>query len=198
MKNGKQLAQELSQSLHSAQSLRRVSDFLEELAQDKSFRSHTRAIVSDSELTTAQKKRQLQHLIKAIDHPQLNQFLSQVIDQGELWLFDVGRVDYFDTFVRHFQKETENIELVYLLTAIELDESELAKIAQDLGKAFGYRVVIKHEVDPKIIGGIRMRVENLVFDLSLKTKFTQFQRSWIASLVKTEKQVGRNQPDNFS
>jgi len=44
------------------------------------------------------------------------------------------------------------------------------------------------------LGGLQIRLENLVFDYSLRTKFQQFQRHWLSSLDKIEAAVGRHQP----
>lgn len=193
MKSTQELVDNLLERIHSTDVLREISDILEELSHNKSFKLHTSAIVNDNSLTQAQQKRQLSHLIQVVEEKTLLEFFEDVLSKKQFWLFSTGKMDYFDKFSRQFQMSTEDIELVYLVTAIELNHIDLEAIATDLSKSFGYKVVIKHDVNQSLIGGIQMRVENMVFDMSLKTKYSQFQRAWVSSLVKTEKQIGRHQ-----
>ena len=187
------LVSKLLDTIFTTSTLKEVSEVLEELSQDKRFKAHCNGIVSDYSLTDSQKKRQLSYLLKTIEIPVLHDFFSDQLGNDVLWLFASEKVDYFDKFVRQFQLATEEVEIIYLVTAIKLEGEELKNIAKDLTKSFGYKVILKHEVNPAIIGGAQIRVENMVFDYSLRTKFQQFQRTWIASLEKTGQLVGRNQ-----
>jgi F0F1-type ATP synthase delta subunit len=195
MKSTKELVDNLLSRIHSTDVLKEISDILEELSQDRNFKLHTNAIVSDSSLTQPQQRRQLSHLLSAVEEETLLKFFDDMLAKRQFWLFSTGKMDYFDNFTRQFQLATEELELVYLVTAIPLTQIDLEAIANDLTKSFGYKVVIKHETDSSILGGIQFRVESLVFDLSLRTKFNQFQRTWIASLSKAEKAIGRHQPN---
>lgn len=197
MKSTEDLVNDLSSRLFTTKGVREISDILEELVSDKTFKRHTSAIVADTSLTDPQKRRQLSYVLKVIDNPVLIDFFDEVLAKKEFWVFSSGKVDYFDHFVQQFQMSTEELGLIYLVTAIELDPSDLKEIAIDLSKSFGYKVIIKHEVNPAILGGAQVRVENYVFDLSLRTKFQQFQRAWLLSLNKTTKMVGRNQPETI-
>ena len=194
-KSTEELVTELQSRLFTTSALKEVSSILEEISQNKTFKLHVNAIMSDNTLTDPQKRRQLSYVLKIIEDPILQEFFDDLLAHNEFWLFTSGKIDYFDKFVQSFQMATEEIELIYLVSAIELDPGFLRNIAEDLSRSFGYKVLIKHEVNPAIIGGIQLRVENLVFDLSIRTKFQQFQRAWLASLDKTENQIGRNQPE---
>lgn len=189
------LVEDLSSRVFTTKSLKEVSATLEELSHNKTFKLHVDGIVGDSSLTDTQKRRQLSYVLKVVEDPVLQEFFDDILSKNNLWLFTRGKIDYFDKFVQQFQMHTEQMELVYLVTAIDLEPNQLKAIARDLSKSFRNQVIIKHEVNSALIGGIQLRVENLVFDLSLRTKFQQFQRAWLHSLSQTEKQVGRNQPE---
>src|SRR5690606_27264288 len=195
MKSTEDLVDNLINRLFTTKALKEVSGTLEELSLNKTFKLHVNSIVSDTTLTDSQKRRQLSYVLKIVDEPILLDFFDELLQKNGFWLFTAGKIDYFDKFVQQFQKATEEIELVYLVTAIDLAPPILKDISLDLSRSFGYRVIIKHEVNPAIIGGVQIRVENLVFDLSLRTKFQQFQRAWLHSLTTTSKKVGRHQPD---
>lgn len=192
-KSMKSVVSRLVETLYTTEALKLISSTLEELSQDRKFKLHADAIVSDESLTDSQKKRQLNYLIKTIEVPELQTFLSDEIEKDNWWLFSVDRIDYFDRFVQNFQIATEEIGVVYLTTSIPLSPTELKTIAKDLSKTFGYKVVLRHEVNKAIVGGAQVRVENLVFDYSLRTKFQHFQKTWLQSLNKTDKLIGRNQ-----
>ena len=193
MKTTEVLVQKLIDSIHSSHDLKLVSDTLEELADKKTFREHSSAIVTDPNLTLPQKRQQLLYLIRSLDIPVLYQFFSTELTTDKLWLFARDKIDYFDRFVRAFQMSTEQIDIVNLVTAVPLGETDIKAIALDLGKAFASKVLVNHEVDPDIIGGAQIRVENLIFDFSLRTKFSQFEHQWLASVAETGDLTGRYQ-----
>ena len=45
----------------------------------------------------------------------------------------------------------------------------------------GKPAVVNLQIKSTILGGVQVRIENLVFDHSLKEKFKQFQRHWLSS-----------------
>lgn len=169
--------------------LKAISDTLEELSQKKSFKQHANAIVEDETLTAGQKRTQILHLIKSVEVPLLFEFFSDELSDSTFWIFSNSRIDYFDKFVQEFQLATETIGIVHLTTAIALTSVELKKIQTDLSKSFGYKVIINYQLKPAIVGGAQVRVENLVFDYSLRSKFMQFQKEWLSQLEQTEKIV---------
>lgn len=195
MKSSEDLVQLLLSKVFTTKTLKDISASLEELTQDKSFRLHLKAITEDDSLTDSQRRRQLKYILRVVDNPILQDFFDEVLAKKQEWLFSRSKLDYFDKFVQHFQLATENVGLVYLVTAVELTPAELQAIALDLSQEFGYPVILKHEINSSIIGGVQVRVENLVFDYSVKTKLQQFQQAWLASLTQTEKKIGRNQAD---
>lgn len=196
MKKGvNQLAGKLLTQIHTAATLKRISDTLEELAQNKGFKEHASNIATDPNLTDSQKKTQLLYLIRSIEIPTLYTFFSEYIDQQNFWLFSGGRIDYFDRFVQEFQRLTESAEIVNLQTAIDLDPLTLEKIAKDLGDSFGIKVIINHQRAEHILGGVKLKIENVVYDYSLHTRFLQFQEAWIKTLQDTESLIGRNIPE---
>lgn len=189
-KGTQKLAQALLEKVYTTATLKQVTETLEDLAQNQGFKSHANSIVSDPTLTEAQKKTQLTYLLRTIELPIVYDFFIQEAADGQFWLFSSDKIDYFDKFVQTFSLETENVGVVFMTTATKLSSSRLKEIVKDLSDAFGYRMIINHEVNPTIIGGVQIRIENMVFDYSLRSKFSQFQRQWLASLEKTEKAIG--------
>jgi F0F1-type ATP synthase delta subunit len=187
------LIAQLLGNIYTTSQLKQISDALEELAQNKAFKNHATDIVTDESLTDSQKKTQLSYLIKSIDIPTLQDFFSDILAKNTFWVFSSDKIDYFDKFVQEFQMATEAIGVIYLVTATKLLPHDHRAIAKDLSQSFGYKVVLNHQINPAIIGGAQVRVENLVFDFSLRNKFNQFERQWLSSLEKTDKLIGHHE-----
>lgn len=181
----------LLSTIYTTPELKQVSVALETLAQSKSFKTHARAIATDDDLTLPLKRKQLLELVQDIHVPKLYNFFVDMFSEGEFWLFSSRQFDYFDDFSQSFQLLTEKLTIVHLVTAIEVKETDMVRFSKDMGKAFGKQVVIHPQINPHIIGGAQIRMGNLIFDYTLKSKFTQFQRHWISKLERTTELVGR-------
>ena len=185
------IVKSLLENMYTTRSLKEVSETLEELAEKASFRNHASAIVTDTNLKKEQKLTQLQYLIRGVEAPFLVDFFQKYITEDNIWLFSNDKLDYFDQFVQTFQMATEEMGVVTMTTAVPLNEDDLKLIAEDLSKSFGYKILIDHAVNPSLVGGTQLQIENLVYDFSLKTKFQQFEKQWLSSVAKTSKDTGR-------
>jgi len=190
MKGSVELAQTLLRSIYTVQTLKDVSHALEKLSQNKGFKIHTSEIIADDSLTDSQKKNQLLYIIKSIDIPLLNEFFTDQLADNSFWFFSSGTIDYFDKFVGEFQKATESIKIVKIVTAVSLDAADLKAIAQNISKWYSYQVLLEHEINPGIIGGIQIQIENLVFDYSVRSKFRHFTKEWLHSITDTQNILG--------
>jgi len=190
MKGSIQLAKELIEKIYTTDTLKRISDALEKLSQNKGFKDHTNDIINDDSLTDSQKKNQLLYIIKSVEIPTLYEFFSDQLADYSFWIFSSGQIDYFDKFVQAFQKATKDVGVIYLTTAVEISAADLKAISKNLGKSFGYQVAINHDVNTGILGGAQIRIENLIFDYSLRSKFRHFQKEWLKSISDTEKSIG--------
>ncbi len=195
MEKGTQiLSKKLLSKLPTTVALKSVSQSLESLAQNTSFKNHASSIVADPHLSDSQKKTQLLYLIRSVNEPVLYDFFADELSQENYWLFTFDKIDYFDKFVQTFQQATETLKVIHLVTAINLETHEIEDIGKRLAQYFGFSVVINLEVNPAIIGGLQARLDNVVFDLSLRSKFHSFEHNWVKSLESLEENVGRNQP----
>lgn len=193
-----QLAGQLLSQIFTSKTLKLVSDTLEELTQNKSFKEHGSNIATDPDLTKNQKKTQLTYLVRSIELPIVHQFLSDQFESDQFWLFSGGRIDYLDRFVQAFQNQTETVQIVYLETAVSLNLAQLKKMSHSLTDLLGSQVIIHPEVNSLLTGGFKIKIENMIYDYSLHTKYMQFQQSWMNTLKKTDKVIGRNVPESTS
>ncbi len=184
------LAKQLLSQIYTTSELKKTSLALEELSHSSTFKAETRAIVANPKLADEAKATQLLKLFDEIDIPIIQSFFSGVFSEGEFWMFSSKQFDYFDEFVRAFQLATENVLVVSMVTAIELYPREQMVFAQELGKSLERQVVLDFKLNSGIIGGAQIRIGNLVFDYTLRSKFNQFERQWISRMAKTAAFVG--------
>lgn len=185
-----ELAEKLLSNIYISTQLKEVSIALEYLSQSKSFKNNAQTIASDRRLTNALKKTQMLYLFRDVESPILHDFFSDLFSQKNYTLFNSRQFDYFDQFVQTFQLVTEQVTVINLVTAIELQEKELIVIAKEFCESLGSQAIIHLQINEAIIGGAQIRIGNLVFDYSLRSKFQQFQRQWLSRIEKTSELVG--------
>ena len=72
-------------------------------------------------------------------------------------------------------RQYTGITLVNVTSAVPLKESEAVAIRAELEKRFGHGISIQCEVDPSLIGGVRVEVEGRVIDGSIRNKLEQIK-----------------------
>lgn len=177
-----QIAEHLLNRIFTTTALKNVSQTLEALTQNQTFKQHASSIVSDAHLTDAQKRTQLLYLLRGQDHEVIYEFFCDELNPKHLWLFHAEKIDYFDHFVQIFQRLTETVRIIHLTTVVPLTMTDLRTIAADFSKSLGYQIIVDHEINTAILGGIQARLDNLVFDYSLRSRFREFEREWLHSL----------------
>jgi ATP synthase F1 delta subunit len=65
---------------------------------------------------------------------------------------------------------------VEVTTAVPLDEATLSSIGESIGRETGNRVQLTSVVDPDVVGGMVLRVGNLVMDASIRSSLNQLRK----------------------
>ena len=63
-----------------------------------------------------------------------------------------------------------------LTSAIELDKSTVASIGERIGEQTKRTVELSSRVDPDILGGIVLRVGNVILDASIRNRLEQLRK----------------------
>ena len=63
-------------------------------------------------------------------------------------------------------------------SAVELDEATRQRVASGLAKQYGPDLVIQYQVNPALIGGLRIRVGNDVFDGSVQGRLDRLANAF--------------------
>jgi ATP synthase F1 delta subunit len=65
---------------------------------------------------------------------------------------------------------------VTITSAVELDEDTVRKIQNEIEKQTGRRTELTTEVDPDVLGGLAMRVGNVVMDGTVRSRLDRLRR----------------------
>jgi F-type H+-transporting ATPase subunit delta len=108
------------------------------------------------------KKTILQRL-SADSDPLVRNLLMVLVDKGRL----PSLPDVIGEFDDRYQRAASALE-VDLTTAVEIDDEQAAALERRLSEATGRSVALARRVDPAIIGGVVLRVRDLLVDASLR------------------------------
>ena len=85
-----------------------------------------------------------------------------------------------ETFDELWAKENKRLD-VTVTSAVELDDSVIDHIEAELEKQTDQDVDLHAEVDPDILGGLVLRVGNMVLDASLRSKLEKLRKEVAAA-----------------
>lgn len=74
-----------------------------------------------------------------------------------------------------------NIKVGTIWTAYELEENEVIKIEKAMSQKLNQKVQLKQIVDPSLIGGVKVEIENHVYDDSISSKLDALRSNLLGS-----------------
>lgn len=77
-------------------------------------------------------------------------------------------------------EENKRLE-VRLVSAVPLDESVVERVGEEIERKTNKQVDLASEVDPEIVGGLVLRVGNMVLDASLRAKLERLRKEVAAA-----------------
>ncbi|MGE5420807.1 MAG: ATP synthase F1 subunit delta [Chloroflexota bacterium] len=96
-----------------------------------------------------------------------------------------GRESFLASIARAFIHETQlhrGITEAVLTTAVPVDEKVKKEVSALVAKTFSTKVELKEVVDPDIIGGFILRVEDNYLDASIKNKLRKVKKELLGSI----------------
>ena len=94
-------------------------------------------------------------------------------------LIDKRREFFLESIIKEFNTlvdDAENILHVEVTSAVELDESILAKLKEKLDSLLDYNIQIKNKIDEEIIAGIVLKVEDYIIDGSMRSELSSLKQ----------------------
>ena len=146
---------------------RSIKLVLELLKKDAQFR----AFMHSKRFTIEQKTEVIKFGLQDVCNPLIQELLIIEIDQNPTIL--MRNLSYFfDAMV----KDELNIVPVEAHVADELSVDELAYLQKTLEESIGKDTELDLKIDPNLLGGIKLRIENTFLDASIKNKMDNLRR----------------------
>ena len=146
---------------------RSIKLVLELLKKDAQFR----AFMQTKRFTTEQKTEVIRSGLRDACHPILQELLIIEIDENPtILLRDLSY--FFDAMA----KDELNIVPVTAHVADELSVDEVADLQKTLEKSIGKNTELDLIVDPSLLGGIKLRIDNTYLDASIRAKMDNLRR----------------------
>ena len=146
---------------------RSIKLVLELLKKDAQFR----AFMQSKRFTIEQKTEVIKFGLQDVCNPLIQELLIIEIDQNPTILMrDLSYI--FDAMV----KDELNIVPVEAHVADELSVDELAYLQKTLEESIGKDTELDLKIDPSLLGGIKLRIENTYLDASIKNKMDNLRR----------------------
>jgi F-type H+-transporting ATPase subunit delta len=120
--------------------------------------------------STAEKKDGLHRAIDGAE-PIFVNFLEALIERHRMPAIYRIRTRY-----EKLWDEANRLLPVEVTSAVTLDEQTVASIGERIGSQTGQTVQLSSRVDPDILGGIVLRVGNLIMDASIRNRLNQLRK----------------------
>ncbi len=122
-----------------------------------------------------------------------HKILGDSVEKITLSLIDLvvknGRENYIPSIARVFIHETikyKGISELNLTTAIKIESKVKKQIADIISEAFKIKVEVKENVDPDLIGGFIIRIDDNFIDGSVRTKLRKISKKLKESIITSE------------
>ncbi|MGO9886023.1 MAG: ATP synthase F1 subunit delta [Solirubrobacteraceae bacterium] len=103
--------------------------------------------------------------------PAFDNFLQALIERHRMPAIFRIRIE-FETL----WEQERRLLPVHVTSAVGLDQSLVESLGQRIGQQVDREVQISSEVDPDILGGVVLRVGNVVLDASIKNRLEQLRK----------------------
>ncbi len=115
---------------------------------------------------------------KLSSSPQVKRFIGILVEKGK-----IGFLDDISSAYLKFEDDLLGRLRATVVSPGAADEAFLASVKEKLGTETGKEIIISNEVDPGLIGGFVIRLENTVFDGSLKVQLELMREKMLGGAV---------------
>ena len=131
-----------------------------------------RQVLSNPVIKPPQKRKVMAELLENRIHPLTLNFINLSIrNRREIMLSDVAR-DFIDLY-----EKSKGIKRARVVSAVGIDESSKKRLQQQLNVLFQADVQMTAETNPKLIGGLVLRVGDHQYDASLSSALKRMKKT---------------------
>jgi F-type H+-transporting ATPase subunit delta len=120
--------------------------------------------------SVSEKKEGLERAVQGA-HPAFANFLQALIERHRMPVIFRIRAE-FDALWEQARK----LLPVAITSAVKLDSDTVRSLGDRIGKQVDRQVEVSTEVDPDILGGVVLRVGNVILDASIKNRLEQLRK----------------------
>lgn len=169
----RQYAQALLTVAEKLDSVRAVQDSLTLVGDISKKVPSFKTLIQSRKIQPVQKKEILINVLKDDCHPLVIEFLGTLDTENNFRLLEQVR-NFFDTLA----KQVLGIIAVRALVAEALDETTVDSLHSRLNISLGQKTDLAIDVDPALLGGIKLRIENLFMDASLQCQLDRMRKTF--------------------
>ena len=162
---GKRYAAAVLRLAVSDDEIQKQQEFLDAAAELFRVKSSRRVLVSPA-MPKSLKRELLNYAAKTVEASKAAQRLSE-------FLLEVNRVallpEIREGFLELVAKRRQEVRLE-VTTAVQLSPSRAERVASEMGRLIGKRVSLAQRQDPQVLGGLVLRFDNKVLDLSVQSR----------------------------
>ena len=147
-----------------------VRDDLTQFAQALSDTRELAVFFFSPYFSTQEKKDGLKRVVTGAE-PVFMNFLEALIERGRMPALFRIRDDYQELW-----KDERHLLAVEVTSAIELDKATISSIGDRIGEQTKRKVELSSKVDPDLLGGIVLRVGNVILDASIRSRLEQLRK----------------------
>ena len=150
--------------------LDRVHDELGEFAEALDSDRNLQVFLFSPYFSSEEKKKGVTQIVSDADE-RLTNFLELLAERHRMpALFRIRRS--FDAM----WAEENKLLPVSVTSAVELDEGIVEEIGKEIEEQTGRRVELSANVDPDVLGGLRLQVGNMVLDATVRNRLEQLRK----------------------
>ena len=161
--------------------LQQVEEELKAVSQVVTEEDEFRRYLNAPGITIESKKKFLDKVFEGKVSEYIVNLLKLLIDNSR----QTSIADIYEAFVE-YNDNANNRQRITVISQSSLDSSLLDKIKSEVGKKFGKEVIITEQVDASILGGIIIKIGDIVIDGSLAKGLKNIRSNLLNSKVRSE------------
>ena len=168
-------AEALFEAARDSGKLDQIHEQVDEVAEAIAGNHDLQVFLFSPYFSSAEKREGLERAISGAE-PELVNFLELLIEKHRMPV--IFRIR--ERFDKLWAEENKQLD-VTVTSAIELDDSVIEHIRDQIEEKTGRTVELTAEVDPDILGGLVLRVGNMVLDASLSSRLEKLRKEVAAA-----------------
>ena len=126
-------------------------------------------------LSHEDRKRKIDEIFSKYFDKEIVNFLKIIVDNDRINQLE-NILSAFNSMANDYYGVREGI----IYSTYKLDESEISKVAESVGKKEGKKIYLINRINPNLLGGIKVVVEDHVYDGSLASKVDGLKKALLS------------------